>query len=135
MYLRIQVPIIDCIMAQLQSSHLLPILNDPDYIPIAYSSSTVLDTPDQLNDAFLNNAQSETSRVLLSNYYIYCQLQINPDLQTSTGLEATRKPRNKVKATPTSQADCDELRCRQNSDFCRSLQGYLHDRRGITKRL
>ena len=54
-------------MTQLQNafSHLLPILNDPDYIPIA--NSTVLDTPDQLDNAFLNNVLSETSRLLLSN--------------------------------------------------------------------
>ena len=54
-------------MTQLQSafSHLLPILNDPDYIPIA--NSTVLDTPDQLDNAFLNNVLCETSRLLLSN--------------------------------------------------------------------
>ena len=54
-------------MTQLQSafSHLLPILNDPDNIPIA--NSTVLVTPDQLDNAFLNNFLSETSRILLSN--------------------------------------------------------------------
>ena len=56
-------------MTQLQSafSHLLLILNDPDYNPIA--NSTVLDTPDQLDNAFafLNNVLSKTSRLLLSN--------------------------------------------------------------------
>ena len=42
-----------------------PASNDLDYIPI--DNSTVLDSPDQLDNAFLNNVLSETSRLLLSN--------------------------------------------------------------------
>ena len=55
-------------MTQLQNafSHLLPILDDPDYIPLA--NSTALDDPVvPLDNAFLNNVLSDTNRLLLSS--------------------------------------------------------------------
>ena len=54
-------------MTQLQNafSHLLPILDDPDYIPLA--NSTALDDPvAPLDNASLNNVLSDTNRLLLS---------------------------------------------------------------------
>ena len=56
-------------MANLQDafSHLLPILDDSNYIPLANSTALNDAASDQLDAAFLNNMLSDTSRLLLSN--------------------------------------------------------------------
>ena len=51
-------------MANLQDalSHLLPILDDSNYIPLANSTALNDAASDQLDAAFLNNMLSDTSR-------------------------------------------------------------------------
>ena len=54
-------------MTQLQNafSHLLPILDDPDYI--SFDNSTALDdATEPLDQAFLNNVLTDTNRLLLA---------------------------------------------------------------------
>ena len=55
-------------MTQLQNafSHLLPILDDPDYIPLA-NSTALDDAAEPLDQAFLNYVLTDTNRLLLSS--------------------------------------------------------------------
>ena len=50
-------------------NHLLPILNDSDYIPIPVANSTTIDAdPIQLNATFLHDVLNDASRALLDDY-------------------------------------------------------------------